>query len=168
MNWSRLKSQVESRFSDKVKGRVELRSTRYRRAHDQDGRAWITIDKKEIINMSTVRAWGLAFWAAYHYSRVEHPNDPDAGHRGWDPAKENLHKQSIFWQTDLGQAMFDYLNLSMREILASDNILIRALGMLDARLGKRRALALDVENEHPLVRRLHAFRCEAEGWRPTA
>lgn len=51
MQWSKLRTQVEDLFADCVRGRVRFHSTRYRRMHDQEGRAWITIDGQEIINM---------------------------------------------------------------------------------------------------------------------
>ncbi|NQT88950.1 hypothetical protein HQ560_19435, partial [bacterium] len=57
MKWSKLKSQVEGMFADSVRGRVRLHSTRYRKAHDQDGRAWITIDGREIVNMPHIFKW---------------------------------------------------------------------------------------------------------------
>ena len=39
--------------------------------------------------------------------------------------------------------MESYLLLSIDDILASENVLIRAIGMLDRRLGKRRLRGLD-------------------------
>jgi hypothetical protein len=53
MQWSQLKNRVESLFADSVKGRAELRTTRYHKAHDQMGRAWITFDGQEVMNICT-------------------------------------------------------------------------------------------------------------------
>lgn len=39
MRWSKLKQQVEAMFPDGVPGRVELRTTRYEKAHDRFGRS---------------------------------------------------------------------------------------------------------------------------------
>ncbi|MCH2184101.1 MAG: hypothetical protein MK108_19050, partial [Mariniblastus sp.] len=57
MQWSKLRSQVEDLFADSVKGRVRLHSTRYRKMHDQQGRAWLTIDGEEIVNMTNLFEW---------------------------------------------------------------------------------------------------------------
>jgi len=46
MKWSKLKKQIEDKFCESLKRRVELRSTRYRRAHDHDGKGWFTVDKR--------------------------------------------------------------------------------------------------------------------------
>ncbi len=62
------------------------------------------------------------------------------------------------------RALWDSLSLSIDDMLHSENGIIRALAMLDRRLGKRRLLALDLpDDELPLVRTLYALRCEAEG-----
>ena len=60
MQWSKLKSQVEGLFADRVQGRVRLHSTKYRRMHDQEGRAWITLDGEEILNMPNLFEIGRA------------------------------------------------------------------------------------------------------------
>jgi len=52
--------------------------------------------------------------------------------------------------------------MSIDQIMHSENVIIRALGMLDGRLGKRRLRALDVSNEPDLAKILYAFRCHAE------
>ena len=48
MKWSQLKKRIEESFADSVRGRVEVWNTRYRRAHDDAGEAWITIDKQRV------------------------------------------------------------------------------------------------------------------------
>jgi len=59
--------------------------------------------------------------------------------------------------------MHEYQSLSINEILTSGNVIIRALGMLDRRLGIRRLQKINAESEHSLVRATYVFRCKAEG-----
>jgi hypothetical protein len=59
-------------------------------------------------------------------------------------------------------SLHDYLNLSMSDILRSENPSIRAIGMLDCRLGKHRLANLEMSAEHDLVKRMHTIRCEGE------
>ncbi len=68
---------------------------------------------------------------------------------------------SSLW--DVNGLLFDYLNMSIDDILTSDHPVIRAFGMLDKRLGKRRLKAFDVEDEHPLIKILYDFRYSSEG-----
>jgi len=53
--WSKLKKRVEALFAPAVAGRVELRITHYRTAHDWEGRGWLTIDGSEVYNFCTLR-----------------------------------------------------------------------------------------------------------------
>jgi len=162
IRWSKVKCRVEALLADSVAGRVAFHSTRYRKAHDQDGRAWITLDGEEIINMSTVAAWRMQYEMARRMQK-EFDGEIWAYSIGWKMAAQTMAEESVFWQGKLGRAMFKYVNLGIGEILDNENVLIRAIGVLDRRVGKRRLRELLDRDEHPLVRRLLEFRCEAEG-----
>ena len=146
MQWSKLRKQVEDMFADSIKGRVQLHTTGYHKAHDEWGRHWITIDGREIANMPHFYEWRLRNY-------IDQPNLPN-GFAGY---------MSLFAKGGLGLAMNLYLTMSINDILGSQNVLVRAIGMLDRRLGKRRLGDLELENAHPLVRLFHHVRCEAEG-----
>lgn len=67
------------------------------------------------------------------------------------------------------QALGSISSLSINEMLVSGNAIVRALSLLDSRLGKRRLSALQIhDDEHPLVRQFYDLRCEAEGIRTQA
>ncbi len=55
-----------------------------------------------------------------------------------------------------------YTTLSMDAIVSSRNPIIRALGMLDSRLGQRRLSKINVKHEHEYVRCSYLARCRAE------
>lgn len=169
MKWSQLKTRVEALFADAVKGRVALRTTRYRKAHDTMGRAWITLDGAEIVNMCSY-AEEIAHWREARRLQQEtgctdylNPEHKAGYYAAFDEAKETLRRSGVFSPHEFHQALFDYLNLPVEQILASPDPVTRAIGMLDRRVGLRRLASVDVAHEHPLVRRLHEFRCEAEG-----
>ena len=146
MRWSKLRTRVEEFFADSVKGRVGLHSTRY---GGSSGRDWITLDGQELVNMP--------HWYSWHVWRRR-----KALADGEDQDKLSDY-ESLFQYGSLGESLFDYLTMPIDGILGSPNILIRALGMLDRRVGKRRLKTLVDDNAHPLVRLLHRFRCDAEG-----
>lgn len=145
MQWSRLRTLVESRFADAVKGRVQLQTTGYRGMHDHEGREWITIDGQEIVNMPHWYGWTLRDY-------IGQPNQP----------AEIADYASLFARGGLRSAMHQYLDMSIDDVVCSENVLVRAIGMLDRRVGKRKLRILDTENEHPLVRLFHGLRCHAE------
>ena len=169
MRWSKLKQQVESRFAETLRGRLELHTAHYRHAHDGDGRLWLTIDGQEVASMCHFRAsrarWELA-------GELAAANAPPGGggradaptyERAWAQALELTRQQGVVSQEEAYRALEAYLNLAIDDAVASKNVLIRALAMADERLGKRRLRALRLAPDaHPLVRELFALRCAAE------
>lgn len=147
--WSKLKATLESFFTDKIRGRVQLHTTAYRRPgrFDDEGRAWISIGGQEVINMPLDTVYFLS--------------------RSDSEQNAQFEQKSILDQSRLAKAACAYSTLAINEILESDDSLVRALGMLDKRLGKRRLAKLDVSVEPPLVQYLYLFRCEVDNVTPT-
>ena len=168
MQWSRLKQLLENNLSPSLKGRVQLHSTRYRGTHDQEGRAWITVDKKDIFSMCTVK-W---MWKHYHLEKeIEEANngeqpDPGVGNRYFfldDSAQQILKKQGIYSQYEFYKAANTFVELPIQDALQSEDKLIQALAILDRRVGKRTLRRLhDFGVNDPLLRFLYRLRCDAE------
>jgi hypothetical protein len=148
VKWSKLKQRIEDGFAASVQGRVEVWNTRYRGAHDHAGEAWITIDKEPVHSSAE-----LSKLKQLCLNSLGKP-EPDTG--------PELSLEAF------NKALFDYLNLSVEDAASSENSIIRALSILDKRLGKRRLAAMDVGKDSDLVRRLYVFRCQAEGVRPSS
>jgi hypothetical protein len=53
--------------------------------------------------------------------------------------------------------------MSVDLMLKDPSPIVRGLGVVDGRLGKRRLRRLNMQAEHPFVQRMFDFRCEAEG-----
>lgn len=177
MRWSQIKKRIEGTFADSVKGRVEVFVTRYHHAHDGAGEAWIVIDGESVAVMGEIAYWKhLSTLKAQMWRDAGGPEKPNwrdpaqraLGWRTFDAAQEETRADEVFSDAHVKEALFAYLNLGIDEILNSDNAIIRAFGMLDRRFGKRRLAALDAKKETALLRRLHAFRCEAEGVTPVS
>jgi hypothetical protein len=139
MRWSKVKQLVEDRMAPLLQRRVEVHSTRYRNDRwQEDSRGWFTVDKREIANYSSLLYpyWGTS-----------------------DPPQKYVSEKGEF-----EQALGSMLSLSVNAMLVSENEVLRALAMLDRRLGKRRLRTLHLgDDEHPLVRLFYGLRCEAEG-----
>ncbi len=164
MRWSKLKRNVECFFADSVKGRVGLHSTRYRTMHDHDGRAWITLDGKEVISMVHIWKWLHALnKKAAILAGASNLNKNSNYDNVEKEAELALKQDSFFTQSHLGGAMHDYQSMSIENILCSENHIIRAIGMLDRRFGKRRLKEFDISSEHTLVKTIYFFRAKAEG-----
>ncbi len=174
MRWSQLKHRAEGLLAESLKGRVAYYSTRYRKDHDREGRGWITVDGIQVFDMSTLRAWAeqhaMTRQTLGVHERWKWEHWPYRGHSGyWDhwynTAEAERLAQGVLTRWDFNQALFDYLNLSLEDALAASNIVIRALAMLDRRLGRRRFEKIQISgDEHPLVRGLYELRGMAEDW----
>jgi hypothetical protein len=159
MKWSSLKSKVEAFFASSLNGRVELRATRYREAHDQTGRGYITVDGKEVWNMCTLSFWG-AEYPRIHTIKQEQQISAAAAHVIVDV---QLEEEGVLSQWGFYRALEDYCNSSIESSLGSANPLVKSLALLDARVGKRQLKKLDVSTQHPMVQFFFKLRCEAEG-----
>lgn len=179
MQWSKTKSTLESFICDKLKGRVKLYATVYRKSHDGPSRVWITCDKKEILSASDV-AYGLKHNNLFKEIIVEEqlngiPNYPDwkvmfyskerkALVNASDKAEEMMINQGVFESYHLYGSFMKYNNLSIDEAINSENMIIRVFAMFDRRIGKRRLQEINfAKNTHPLVIKFYKIRCDAEG-----
>ncbi|MBT2733475.1 hypothetical protein [Bacillus sp. ISL-7] len=152
IKWSKLKKIIESRFCDKLIGRVNINYTNYRAVHEPESRFWITLDGAEIYSNSKVK------WLFNHYKlRL------DEECMSYHEAEKILEEQGQYYIDYIEDSLCEYINLSISDAINSKSFLIRALGMIDKRLGKRRLQSIEIkENEHILVRKLYAIRSEVE------
>src|SRR5687768_13245582 len=161
MRWSQLKHRAEALLAETLNGRVAYYSTRYRKDHDREGRGWITVDGVQVFDMSTLRAWAaqhaatkkaLGVHERWKWERWPYRDDPGYWSYWYDKAEADRVARGVLARWDFNQALFDYLNLSLEDALASSNVVVRALAVLDRRLGRRRFEKLQLSNdEHPLV-----------------
>jgi len=158
MQWSKRKKKVEGLFSKTVQGRVELRSTHYRGAHDETGRGYITFDKHQIWSMCT-----LSFYSI-EYDRVEEilKRESTTLYEAQKVAYNELSCEGKFNQYTYYDSLDEYCNNAIETSLTSKNLLIRCLAMLDSRLGKRRLRTLDISEESKKVIEFYKIRWECE------
>lgn len=152
MSWSKLKSGMEGFLAEAVKGRIGLHHTNYRRPGcSGETREWITVDGEELINLTE----------KVQYVRSRLSDD------GQHELVRQFELESRWEAGRLEDAMAPYQELSIEAVLTSADSVIRALGMLDRRLGKRRLARMDVTGETLLAKFFYLLRCGVEGVRPT-
>lgn len=151
MKWTKLKQLIEARFAPEASGRVQIHTTRYRHAHDDEGEFLVTLDGNKIYGSAYYQYLKARVTMCEDLGRV--PSSADG-----QEIERRLRERGIADHVGLHRAMFDSLNQPIEEMLADSRPLIRALGILDARCGKRRLSKLDDANEHELVRRVYQLR----------
>jgi len=172
MQWSKLKKSVESYFADSVKGRVELRSTRYKRTHDNEGRGYITIDKEEVASFCSISTWNAKYKVESALREISgatdyrNPDQQEEYYAAYDQADDTLQKQGVYSQYGFYASLTEFISLPIEEAVISNNAIIQALAILDRRLGKRRIiLQQEAYSRLPMLNKLFEFRCSAEGIR---
>jgi hypothetical protein len=165
MRWSQLKKRIEANFAESVAGRVEVWNTLYRKSHDQEGEAWVTIDKQRVWSMATYTYFAEAHREAMKLSKESFDfGDPEQRQAYWkarDQADKIVRARGVCRLWEVNGALFDFLNLSIDDAIKSDNPIIRAFATLDRRFGRRRLADFDNSQEHALVKTLYRFRCKA-------
>lgn len=139
MKWSKLKQNVEGNLADSVKGKVEFFTTAYKKPDSLKGRGWITIEKEEVVNFST-------YDSSNRYVFLYNETTPDNKKRYTthekikeeERQKDNLVEMGEFSRFDLHICMFESLNMSIEEILNHESPIMKVLGILDKRTGKRK------------------------------
>lgn len=189
--WSKLKKQLEDFICPSLKGRVEFWVTNYRKAPDQLGRAYITVDGKEVINMCTLKKEVEIYRTEQEIKERDNidfdENDYEqdemsellrkigyseemisqiARNRAInDIAEKKVEEKGIFAQYDFFEAVKAFLNSPIEESLKSDNPIIKSLAVIDKRVGKRTLSKLKEpmkDEKSELVRYFYKLRCEAE------
>ena len=170
MKWSKTKKAIENLLADSVKDHVQFHMTRYGPGVSQtQARAWITWDKKELVNMSNAE-WLIETYALERQlrevNRTVDVNDPQQ-RKGYDLAREEardiVRKKGVLSRFQFEESVEKYLDLSIENALQSDNPIIQAIAMFDRRLGKRRLVQICPDTSaHLLVRLFYTLRCKAE------
>lgn len=185
MSWSKLKQQLESFLCPALYGRVEYRASSYRYLPDKSGNCYISVDKKNVLNMndrtSSIR---------WYQTEQEIKNDSDLqipiNHEDIESVRKDskgiipedrliviarsrkiseVTKELLSAQTSLSKSNFiviatKYLSISIEESLESDDILLNILALVDRRVGKKRILNMTekMKLKHPIVQYFYELR----------
>lgn len=167
--WSKVKKQLKAFTCDTLKNRVDFQVINYRKAHDQLGRAVITVDKKEMLSMCTILAERATFERDWEITEREQiPYDCDDRELTLQinmQAHEEVKAEGILAQYDFFDALEVYFNAPIEDSLASEDIIVKIFALLDRRVGKRRLEKLKgrLADEHESIQSFYKLRCEAEG-----
>jgi hypothetical protein len=185
MAWSKVKQNLESFLCPALHGRVEYRATSYRYLPDRAGTCYITVDKKNVLNMSDITT--LIKW---YQTELEIKNDTDIqipinneeieavrkemkgnvpedrlqviarARKLSENAKELLSAQSSLSKSNFTVVANKFLSTSIEESLESKDILLNILALVDRRVGKKRLLNMTekMKLKHPIVQYFYELR----------
>ncbi|WP_154992230.1 SF0329 family protein [Priestia megaterium] len=165
--WSKAKKRLMSFMCESLHSRVDFQVINYRKAHDQLGRAVITVDKVEMLNMCTITAEKEEYYRErdIRIQLDDFTYDNVFNNRAiQEQAQEQLKTEGIYAQYDFFSALEEYFNSPIELSLKSNDMLIKILCMLDRRVGKRtlRKMKEFILEESTFVKDFYKLRCEAE------
>ncbi|GIP45709.1 hypothetical protein J45TS6_41680 [Paenibacillus sp. J45TS6] len=185
MSWSKLKKELESFLCPALVGRVEYRATSYHYLLGKSGNCYISVDKKNVLNMSdpnnSIR-WYQTEQEIKSDSTLEVPisneeiEEVRQDTKGTVPedrliviarkkkitllAKELLTAQATLTKSNFVVVATKYLSTSIDENLESNDILLNVLALIDRRVGKKRILNMSekIKLKHPIVQYFYELR----------
>ncbi|KGE19397.1 hypothetical protein [Paenibacillus wynnii] len=187
MSWSKLKQQLEGFLCPALNGRVEYRAPGYRYLTDKPGICYISVDKKNVLNMSDKTSF-----IRWYQTELEIKNDPDIqipinsddieavrkatkgtvpedrlivmarSRKSTEHAKELLSAQASLSKSNFIAQANKFLSTSIEESIESNDILMNILALVDRRVGKKRILGMAEKMglKHPVVRYFYELRRE--------
>ncbi|NJJ40539.1 hypothetical protein [Paenibacillus apii] len=185
MSWSKLKQQLESFLCPALNGRVEYRAPGYRYLPDKSGICYISVDKKNVLNMSDKTSS-----IRWYQTELEVKNDPDIqipinnddieavrkdtkgpvpedrlkvmarNRKTTEYAKELLSAQASLSKSNFIVVANKFLTTSVEESIESNEILLNILALVDRRVGKKRILNMSekMKLKHPAVQYFYELR----------
>lgn len=158
-NWSSIRHKLEKEYlALSLRGRIRYFVTRYKFSHDQEGRAAILLDGKEVLRGN--------YYSKFFKSDL-FPRDEKCSHRiknEYSYMDEVALNLGCFDQRCFYSAFEEFDNQSIDESLKSDNLLVRIFAILDRRVGKRRLVKMreGIDNEPELFQFFYKVRADAE------
>jgi hypothetical protein len=153
MQWSRLRSSVRALICPELRRRVDFHVTSYRHRSSRIRSGVVTVDGQRVLSLSYDRFCreGDGWFASVR----QEGGGPSYKEWEWSP----LQTDEIHPPQQLGDAMRAYLAMPHRSALESGNPFLRALAIVDRRMGRRTLDELKIgEGEHSLVKEFYRLR----------
>jgi hypothetical protein len=147
-SWSNLKKRLEQEFlCEKLRKRVDYFLTSYHNVHNCCGRASVRIDKIDVVCFS----WDKEF--QQHQDMWQYKkNETKSNHINWDDIyvihQDEWYEKGVICDGEFIEAVLIFLKTPIEEAIASKNLLIKLLAIVDRRIGKRRLVELKDKGDY--------------------
>lgn len=156
MRWSQVKKQLGERLAPAVRKRVGFYNARYRHNHDSEGRGWITFDGVQVFDAATRTAW----WDEWRRAGSQTPLGA-----GTVAAGHERRTDGVLTLPEFNDTLWNFLQMPIDAALASEDILLKGVALLDRRVGRERfARMASGVRVHPFLDACITLRAEAEAW----
>ena len=156
-SWSGLNKQLTKNLCNELQGRITYFLTYYRKVHNSYGRASIRLDGKELVNFSWLEM--LKQDSDYNdlfekRGQIDYNDDsimPEEICLNNDDEQNLMKKwneEATLSDHDFLEAATNYLQLSIKDALESDNYIIKVFAIMDKRVGKRTLKKINDKEEY--------------------
>lgn len=129
-SWSGLNQQLNDLVCDGLKGHLTYFCTSYSSVHNSYGRASIRFDGKELVCFSWVDTVRQECQTSQLYRETSMLSD------NIPALSKKWNEDGTLSNRDFLSAATDFLQLSIKDALESENYIIRILAIVDRRIGK--------------------------------
>ena len=157
MQWSKLKSRVKDRVCPELRDRIDFHVTRFRKATDSGTEAWITLDGNKIFGAGNYHRSvpGAVEW---HRRKKDDMTIADAEMLRIEII-DMLDQRELHDTQHLVGSMRAYLDMAVSDALKSDDPFIKALAIIDRRVGSGTLKKVEIDDsEHSLVKAFYELR----------
>jgi hypothetical protein len=157
MQWSKLRSHLRSFVAPELRKRFDFHLINYRKLSELANEFLITVDGQKVFSASTTRhnieQYQLSRWTGL----ITYGTGEDAR-----KAEDIFTKREIHAPPDITSSIRTFFDLDPRISLSSSDPILRALAIIDRRVGRRTLKDLELaKDEHSLVKTLYTLRMES-------
>lgn len=176
MRWTKLKQLAEDLLCEKLQGRIHYHVVVHRKSHDQTATFRVTLDGNEVFRASDIpfarqanergrelqeerkidpykwdEDW-KTFWESDELKRL---------HAAYNDAEDEVKAAGQYPAWEAVPLLFDYVQMPVEEAVVHGHPFIRAVAVLDRRVGKRTLEQLDITNEANVIKLFYSIRTES-------
>ena len=163
-SWSYMRKQLEQEnICESLKGRIQYFVTRYKKAHDQEGRVAVRLDGKEVLK-SCFYDWENK--RVQVRENIHIPNIENISYwEHWDRVHLETKNFAGFDQYAFYEAFYFYQNHNIDESIEYEDPVVRLFAIFDKRIGKRKLakIAAKTEIQPEWLQVFYRLRIEADG-----
>ena len=158
MQWSKLRSRIKERVCPELRDRIDFHVTRYREATFNGIEAWVTCDGNKIFGAGNYHR-SVPGNVEWRLRKKESMTVAEAEMLRMEII-EMLNERELHDTGELVGAMRSFLDMPVSDALQSDDPFIKALAIIDRRVGNRTLAKLEIgASEHSLVKAFYELRC---------
>lgn len=161
-SWSGLNKWLTDCLCPELQGRITYFLTRYHKVHDSYGRAAILLDGRELVCFSWIEQYRQEQQVAEIHAQDRNRDWFDL----YEERKPAWNETCTYCEWDFLSAVLAFRNLPIQQALTSADYIVRILGILDRRVGKRTLQRLREAGEYKAyprwVRQFYELRLEKQ------